>query len=124
MTSKTIHSEVRAALERRPEADARWIQAAVAARKPEAAEMSLRSFNATYVLPIKRERKSRNEREALVRHSEPRVQELVRVEMKALLRDSVEAGGGELVDLVGGLNQRADHLVEEIFRCLTLREML
>ena len=53
--SQEIRAEVRAALERKPDADSRWLQAAVAGRRQEVVDVSLRSFHAKYVLPVRRE---------------------------------------------------------------------
>lgn len=125
----TIRDEVRSVLQRRPDADARWVHAAVAARHPEVLELSLRSFNARYVLPVKRRRSNgavRRKRPAPRPSDDGRRQttpgaaatatarEWVRAEILRLVRETVMADRARLVDVVASIDDRADRMVKEI----------
>lgn len=117
----SIRREVKAALHRNPKADSTWVQAAVAARVPEAAELSVRSFHARYVLPVKRQRNGSTGRRQVTDDPDLRekVRSILRADMLMLIRRSVEAEHGALVDLVARVDERADTLAEDILRSIT-----
>ena len=123
--TQSIRMEVKAALDRNPEADSKWIQAAVAARVAEAAELPLRSFHARYVLPVKRQRNAPKRPRAMPKDAgtQQRVRELLRSEIVELIRQSVEADKGDLVDLIASVDERADRVAQAVVLTLTCSEV-
>lgn len=133
----TIRDSVRRVFSRKPRASSRWVQAAVAARHPEVAHLTPRSFHAKHVLPVRREMAGRDEARSQTsakrgdipsvpragstslrvgaEDSQMGVRDAARRELIGIARDVAAARGPvEMLDAVIAIDERMERLLETV----------